>query len=92
MNNKILKNIRDSLYSKKYPTHIVEDLDIVNVLANAYEDGMLDCLTDNMYNYLVVAKTELEEYKVKEPNPQINSCIDYAEVLLELPRLECHKI
>lgn len=84
--------MKDSLYSKDYPAYIVEDLDIVNVLANAYEDEMLDCLTDNMYNYLMIAKTELEEYQRKKPNPQVENCIDFAELMLELPKLECNEI
>ena len=92
MNNKILKILEDSSYSKKYPIYIVEDLDIVNVLANAYEDEMLDCLTANMYDYLMVAKTELEEYQRKKPNLQVSGCIDFAELLLELPKLECYEI
>ena len=92
MNNKILKILKDSLYSKDYPIDIVEDLDIVNVLANAYEDRILDCLTANMYKYLMIAKTELEEYYSKEPISQVKSCIKYAELLLELPRLECYEI
>lgn len=92
MNNKILKILKDSSYSKNYPIYIVEDLDIVNVLANAYEDEMLDCLTANMYDYLMVAKTELEEYQRKKPNLQVSGCIDFAELLLELPKLECYEI
>ena len=90
MNNKILKILEDSVYSKDYPIDIVEDIDIVNVLAN--EDEMLDCLTANMYKYLMIAKTELEEYQRKKPISQVESCIDYAELLLELPRLECYEI
>ena len=92
MNNKILRILKDSSYSKDYPIDIVEDIDIVNVLANAYEDEMLDCLTANMYKYLMIAKTELEEYQRKKPISQVESCIDYAELLLELPRLECYEI
>lgn len=84
--------MKDSLYSKDYPAYIVEDLDIVNVLANAYEDEMLDCLTTNMYDYLMIAKTELEKYYSKEPNLQVKSCIDFAELMLELPKLECFEI
>ena len=92
MNNKILKILEDSTYSEYYPIDIVEDLDIVNVLANAYEDRMLDCLTANMYKYLMIAKTELEEYQRKKPISQVESCIEYAELLLELPKLECYEI
>ncbi len=90
--DKIQKNDWNPLYSEDYPANIVKDLGIVNVLANAYEDEMLDCLTANMYDYLVAAKTELEEYQRKKPNPQVENCIDFAELMLELPKLECNEI
>ncbi|MBR5644482.1 MAG: hypothetical protein IKW77_09870 [Salinivirgaceae bacterium] len=90
--DKIQKNDWNPLYSEDYPANIVKDLGIVNVLANAYEDEMLDCLTANMYDYLVAAKTELEEYQRKKPNPQVENCIDFAELMLELPKLECFEI
>lgn len=92
MNNKNLNIVWDSSYSKYYPAYITQDLDIVNVLANAYEYDMLDCLTTNMYDYLMAAKTELEEYQRKKPNPQVENCIDFAELMLELPKLECNEI
>ncbi len=92
MNNKILNIVKDSSYPYDYPAYITQDLDIVIVLIDAYQYDMLDCLTTNMYDYLVVAKTELEEYQRKKPNPQVENCIDFAELMLELPKLECFEI
>ena len=53
---------------------------------------MLDCQNANMYDYFVAAKTELEQYQRKKPNPQVENCIDFAELMLELPKLECNEI
>ena len=92
MNNKILNIVKDSSYPYDYPADIIQDLDIVIVLIDAYQYDMLDCLTANMYDYLMIAKTELEEYQRKKPNPQVENCIDFAELMLELPKLECNEI
>ena len=92
MNNKILNIVKDSSYPYDYPADITQDLDIVIVLIDAYQYDMLNCLTTNMYDYLVAAKTELEEYQRKKPNPQVENCIDFAELMLELPKLECNEI